>query len=833
MKFKGNNVLGKIIEERRISKIQELMYKKEENYNEIFTRLSKLSRQSRKDFIIKYLLNDYKLSEKTIDYIASMSFDERLEYMSLPRIQSTYFEKIISGLTEKQLEEILDIADLSQENIGIILKRMPEKQRIKHIERLGLDEKRKILLSLSEENRRLVYENIDANELKQIIESTSGEEKLRLAIDLKDTDKKIGYILQIETLDNYTDLLIKNLSKDEIKTVLRESNKFDSKNARTLMEYISGELTADEKIDLLYKFNSEGSKPEEGLESVDGKLKYFLDIKSGSTNLDIRILKDIYTSIFSQEQMRRIICFKDIQEELIKLNDQELFTLSKTFKDRITTNGETRWENYLEEFIDRKDDFKQLINAIYENQDSEIDYNLIRRVMQTNNLFDIQSVEELKDIKRIKQAKCDELIKSDSITDKKLAIFEKRYGHNLEFAQELIEKYGNDLLSFTNEKLRDYLIDLKRIIDTNDIEELNRIYASSENVQIADMEEIENSIVREFEKEFNQAIKQKGDAKQYFDENGNAIEGFYDAGTDFTMLVRAYGATHNTGLWIKDYYEYSVGADKVKTSIQQSCSLIRWDMLGNASFTENKVNELPVVFGYNDVKQGSLLDCCNGDSSVTTGERFSLGRRAGAANETSYFFSDGLINHTFGSYNEVNTKRRKPDYIVAFMDKNGEIANIENIKKARADFLKHGIDISVKVIDMEACRKRAIEDFQQNIEDYKQNPSCELGNLIYLKSIRHWGELKDYLPKEMIEDILKKHREFEEQRKNIEYIAQKSREQDEISSGTGKSKLLESAVKATEGVTRIGIINEQVRIIKKEEREQTGKEGQVETIEQE
>ena len=134
---------------------------------------------------------------------------------------------------------------------------------------------------------------------------------------------------------------------------------------------------------------------------------------------------------------------------------------------------------------------------------------------------------------------------------------------------------------------------------------------------------------------------------------------------------------------------------------------------------------------------------------------------------------------------------------------------------------------------MEACRKRAIEDFQQNIEDYKQNPSCELGNLIYLKSIRHWGELKDYLPKEMIEDILKKHREFEEQRKNIEYIAQKSREQDEISSGTGKSKLLESAVKATEGVTRIGIINEQVRIIKKEEREQTGKEGQVETIEQE
>ena len=76
MKFKGNNVLGKIIEERRISKIQDLMYKKEENYSEIFTRLSKLSRQSRKDFIIKYLLNDYELSEKTIDYIDSMSFDE-------------------------------------------------------------------------------------------------------------------------------------------------------------------------------------------------------------------------------------------------------------------------------------------------------------------------------------------------------------------------------------------------------------------------------------------------------------------------------------------------------------------------------------------------------------------------------------------------------------------------------------------------------------------------------------------------------------------------------------------------------------------------------------
>lgn len=833
MKFKGNNILGKIIEERRISKIQDLMYKKEENYSEIFTRLSKLSRQSRKDFIIKYLLNDYELSEKTIDYIASMSFDERLEYMSLPRIQSIYFDKIISGLTEEQLEEILDTVDLSQKNIEIILKRTPEKQRIKNIERLDLDGKRKILLSLSVENRKLVYESIGENELKQIIESTSGEEKLRLAIDLKDTDEKIGYILQIETLNNYTDLLMKNLSKDEIRALLMESNKFDSKNARTLMEYISEELTADEKIDLLYKFDSGRSKPEEKLEAVDGKLQYFLDIKSGSTYLDIRILKDIYTSVFSPEQMRRIICFKDIQEELIKLNDQELFTLSKTFKDRITTNGETRWENYLEEFIDRKDDFKQLINAIYENQDSEIDYNLIRRVMQTNNLFDIQSIEQLKDIKRIKQAKCDELIRSDSITDKKMAIFEKRYGHDLDFAQELVEKYGNDLLSFTNEKLRDYLIDLKRIIDTNDIEELNGTYASSENVQIADMEEIENSIVREFEKEFNQVIKQNGDAKQYFDKNGNAIEGFYDAGTDFTMLVRAYSATHNTSFFIKDYYEYSIGADKVKTSIQQSCSLIRWDMLGNASFSDNKVKESPVVFGYNDIEPGGLLDCSNGDSSVTTGERFSLGRRAGAANETSYFFSDGLINHTFGGYNEVNTKRRKPDYIVAFMDENGEIANIENIKKARADFLKHGVDISVKVIDMEACRKRAIEDFKQNIEDYKQNPGCELGNLIYLKSIRHYGELKRYLPKEMLEDILKKHREFEEQRKNIDYITQKAREQDAISRGTRKSKLLESAVKATEGVTRIGVINEQVQIIKKEEREQNGKEEQVETIEQE
>ena len=833
MKFKGNSVLGKIIEERRISKIQDLMYKKEENYSEIFTRLSKLSRQSRKDFIIKYLLNDYKLSEKTIDYIASMSFDERLEYMSLPRIQSAYFEKIISGLSEEQLEKTLDTVDLNQKNVGIILERMPEEQRIKHIERLDLDGKRKILLSLSVENRRLVYESIGENELKQIIESTSGEEKLRLAIDLKDTDEKIGYILQIETLDNYAELLIKSLSKDEIKTVLRESNKFDSKNAITLMEYISEELTTDEKIDLLYKFNSERSKLEEGLEAVDGKLQYFLDIKSGSTDLDIRILKDIYTSIFSPEQMRRIICFKDIQEELIKLNDQELFTLSKTFKDRITTNGETRWENYLEEFIDRKDDFKQLINDIYENQDSEIDYNLIRRVMQTNNLFDIQSVEELKDIKRIKQAKCDELIKSDSVTDKKLAIFEKRHGHNLEFAQELIKKYGNDLLNFPDEKTRDYLIDLKRIVDTNDIEELNGIYASSENVQIADMEKIENSIVREFEKEFNQVIKQNGDAKQYFDKNGNAIEGFYDAGTDFTMLVRAYSATHNTDFFIKDYYEYSIGADEVKTSIQQSCSLIRWDMLGNASFTDNKVRELPVVFGYNDIEPGSLLDCCNGDSSVTTGERFSFGRRAGAANETSYFFSDGLINHTSGSYNEVNTKRRKPDYIVAFMDKNGEIANIENIKKARADFLKHGVDISVKVIDMEACRKRAIEDFKQNIEDYKQDPSCELENLIYLKSTRHCGELNDYLPKEMLEDILKKHREFEERSNNIDYITQKAREQDEIPSGARKSKLLESAVKATEEVTRIGVINEQVRIIKKEERERNGKEEQVEAIEQE
>lgn len=176
---------------------------------------------------------------------------------------------------------------------------------------------------------------------------------------------------------------------------------------------------------------------------------------------------------------------------------------------------------------------------------------------------------------------------------------------------------------------------------------------------------------------------------------------------------------------------------------------------------------------------------------------------------------------------------RKQDYIVAFMDKNGEIANIENIKKARADFLKHGVDISVKVIDMEACRKRAIEDFKQNIEDYKQNPSCELGNLIYLKSTRHCGELNDYLPKEMLEDILKKHREFEERSNNIDYITQKAREQDEIPSGARKSKLLESAVKATEEVTRIGVINEQVRIIKKEERERNGKEEQVEAIEQE
>ncbi len=76
-------------------------------------------------------------------------------------------------------------------------------------------------------------------------------------------------------------------------------------------------------------------------------------------------------------------------------------------------------------------------------------------------------VEDIENFDSIREKKCEEWIKSEDISKKKLAVLEKIFGQDLTGAYEIIAKYSEDIEAISDKDLKTYVKNLQMIYNCN------------------------------------------------------------------------------------------------------------------------------------------------------------------------------------------------------------------------------------------------------------------------------------------------------------------------------------------------------------------------------
>ena len=97
-----------------------------------------------------------------------------------------------------------------------------------------------------------------------------------------------------------------------------------------------------------------------------------------------------------------------------------------------------------------------------------IDIRRLSSILQQNNVFEISKVEDIENFDSIREKKCEEWIKSEDISKKKLAVLEKIFGQDLTGAYEIIAKYSEDIEAISDKDLKTYVKNLQMIYNSND-----------------------------------------------------------------------------------------------------------------------------------------------------------------------------------------------------------------------------------------------------------------------------------------------------------------------------------------------------------------------------
>jgi len=248
-----------------------------------------------------------------------------------------------------------------------------------------------------------------------------------------------------------------------------------------------------------------------------------------------------------------------------------------------------------------------------------------------------------------------------TVEDKKDIVVQKIFGHNLEYAKSLLERFGEDIDNIENEDLKDYIHCLEAIGNIEDEATLKTIFEECDFLQ-TDKISVERALKTEYTKLFNKDL--------YTPKPEDLVEGYtnvYNAGTDFKMIITAVGAYCENN--DQDYRE---SWNRPAIATQHFCtSYIRNDMIGTAEVQS-------ICYGFSEMKEDSLMLSSNHD--IYSNQDGEFVTRAYYEGE-KYYSPENQINNK-QRYNEMDFRRvqdgekKQPDYILLFRE-NGEIANME------------------------------------------------------------------------------------------------------------------------------------------------------------
>lgn len=431
-----------------------------------------------------------------------------------------------------------------------------------------------------------VIATLNGEEIRNYIEQKTDEERNIIIRNLPDT-------LKVKCL------YMGGLSEEELRSVvldLKDINailELSPEHLKLWRQYGDVQLIS-ENIDLFMQKEKNLSRDDRDAR-IEILSKMYQKNNTVYNTIDFDLLNERYINLFGEDKINQFAPFLKQQEMLLELGNRDdlgLDILARCIKEY---EDESTWTQLADKLLKSltSNEYGELLANI--NSLENIDIKKLSAILQQSNVFEISKVEDIENFDKIRDEKCEEWIKSEDISKKKLAVLEKIFGQNLNDTYAILTKYSADIEAISDENLKDYVKSLQIIYNSNDGALLEKIYAKVRKVEIVNQIGIEKELKTEYGKLLNDGLLKIDGNLNQLSELGSNI---YDAGTNFKIIMTSVGAFVEQKKNFTNYYEDWNRAD---IACQHMCtSYIRNDMLGTAPIYN-------ICYGFSEMAEGSLI----------------------------------------------------------------------------------------------------------------------------------------------------------------------------------------------------------------------------------
>lgn len=572
-----------------------------------------------------------------------------------------------------------------------------------------------------------LFGDFEGDKLKELTELTDDGEKLDIIRTISDDELKMQEILKLKDVNKQKDALIE----------FRKQRVF----------------SADFIFQNMDKFIEAEDKGKEK-EAIKEKISRMYEKNNAVVqNIDFEILDEKYEKLLGEDKINLISCY-NTQKRVLALDDKQLEVFAKCVNQYEEKNQTEEWQLLGDEILNHFGGYDELLDNLDLKSLSSKDIDTLSRILPNSNWCEITNIEQIRNYDEIVKKKCDEIMHNEnsSIENKKQALVQKIFGHDLNYARDIMLRFGEDNEKLNEGDAKNYVRCLQEIEKCKNPEILREVYENCEPLKINKLF-LERSLKNEYCKKYNEGL--------YIPKEKDREPGevpIYNAGTDFKMIIHSVAAYTNpfTNEDREKAKNYKNDWNRPSISSQQVCtSYIRNDMLGTA-----KINS--ICYGFTNLKEDSLM--LSGADNLDTSWKSSLVVEAQTNNVERYYTPDEQINRT-ERYNEIDFRRiqdgkkMQPNYIVVFKE-NGKMLNFEEAKNAS----KQWGDMPIVIVDKDECIKSEKQKVKDMIAEYKKNPSTELKKQINQK-IRN-NKVTD----ENFEIELKRERTEDKNEKKVELV---------------------------------------------------------------
>lgn len=669
--------------------------KKKEFLNNKLVKIEDAIRQQKEEetFIAKYVEDFKKLTfEEAFDKIKSNDFASEIQNKILQQV----FTQLLP--TDEDKLKKLDELYTDETKILVINALSNDKSKIDALASTYETQRRTILSNpLIEDGLKCLALNLLNTDIDKalVIESMkSDQEKLEQLANVK--DKTARYVIVKSLSDKYKIEHLSELLKDWKPQELRKMIKDPILLKQNIKKFMLLEGVSSDSIDT----------------KMETLTKMFETNNEVMQNISFQLLEEKYVESLGEDKLNQITTDDAIQKRIIDLNTNEYSIFCKCIKFFTQKNDTQEWTVFAEEILNNISQYSDII----QNQElfTEEDLQSFSLIIQNQNIFNISTLEDLRNFSKIKLNKSDEIMKnSTNLEEKKEALLMKIFGHDLKFANRLIQIYGEDINVIKDGNIKYYIQSLQELLNLSDENLLHRIYNECEETTLIDKCGIERKIKNEYGKLYNESLLNIEDCEKI-----DGQENLYNAGTNFKMIVTAVGA-YSADMSIFNEIEYTNYKESWNRPIMGTqhfcCSYIGNEMLETAV----DHNSNCVFYGFDQMSEDSLMHQSSGLTDSNMHNSFNTTVLCEDFHSPANMLKNTTLKNELNYRRIQDGKKKQPSYIVVFK-RNNKYLNMENAQKASQDWG----GLPIVVIDEDECKSASLQKKLRNevsLDELKEN----------------------------------------------------------------------------------------------------------------